>query len=122
MSSTRDFGNGNYALRTIAVKPNGEDGDTAGFGYETLTVSTTALGGTAAVYAPADEDPATVAVISVESNGIRFRYDGGTPTSAIGHALSSGATYELLGADNIANLRMIRSGGADATVHLTYER
>ena len=96
--------------------------DRSGFAYESITVSTSAVGPTEATYAPADESPATAVIISVETNGIRFRYDGGEPTSSIGHALASGATYELPGAVNVSQLRMIRSGGADATVHLTYER
>jgi hypothetical protein len=91
------------------------------FAFETLTVSTTALGGTVATFAPDGELPAQSVLISVETNTIRFRYDGGDPSAALGHALAAGASYLLQGAENIANLKMIRAS-ADATVMLTYER
>jgi hypothetical protein len=111
-----------YGTPVTILNASGNDANTSGFGYESLTVSTAAVGPTVSVYAPTGEDPAEAVLISVESNGIRFRYDGGEPTSSEGHALAAGTTYLLAGVTNVAQLRLIRSGGADATVHLTYER
>jgi|SRR5581483_7457631 len=95
---------------------------TTAFGYETLTVSTTALGPTSSVYAPSGQTPASVALIAVSAQGVNLRYDGGDPTATIGIPLAAGATFLVLGVANVAQIRLIRNGGADATVHLTYER
>lgn len=95
-------------------------GNYVGFGYEALTVSTTALALTAAEYVSGDRK-AQVAHITVESNPINYTYEGTTPTSTVGHNLVAGSTLTLAGYANIVAFRMIRSGGADATVKITYE-
>jgi hypothetical protein len=91
-----------------------------GFGYEVQTVSTTALALTASEYVSGDRK-AQVAHITVETNPINYTYEGTTPTAAVGHNLIAGSTLTLAGYANIVAFRMIRSGGADATVKITYE-
>jgi hypothetical protein len=91
-----------------------------GFGYESLTVSTAVVPLTASEYISGDKK-AQVAHITVESNPINYTYEGTTPSSTVGHNLPAGSTLTLTGHANIVAFRMIRSGGADATVKITYE-
>lgn len=95
-------------------------GNYTAFGYEALTVSTTALALSASEYISGDRK-AQVAHITVESNPVNYTYEGTTPTSSVGHNLTAGSTLTLSGYANIAAFRVIRSGGADATVKITYE-
>ena len=95
-------------------------GNHPAFAYEVFTVSTTALILTAATYAPGDRKAQT-AYITVESNGVNFTYEGTTPTSSVGHNVAAGGSVTISGYKNIQNFKMIRSGGADATVKVTYE-
>lgn len=103
--------------------------------FETLTVSNTALGITAAKLVVTNtanaynESTAYVEVkrldeafFTVETNPCRFRIDGTNPTAAIGHLLNVGDTLVISGYSNLANLKFIRSGAADATIQATYYR
>jgi len=85
------------------------------FADETITVSTTAVGFTQATYADAK------AASMVTAGGpIRIRLSGSLPTSTIGYEAADGSSVDVEGAGDIANFRMIRSGGADVTVFVTY--
>lgn len=95
-------------------------GNYTGFAYEALTVTTAVKTPTAATIVSGDKK-ARVAYITVESNPINFTYDGTTPSATVGHNLTAGSTLILTGYANIAALKMYRSGGADATVKITYE-
>lgn len=92
------------------------------FAGEQLTISTVALGGTAAVYAPAAQHQADEAYVTVEGQPIRWRTDGTDPTAAIGNLATAGTNFTVRGAAAVAKLRMIRQGGVDATVFITYSR
>lgn len=96
------------------------------FNHEAVTVSTVAIGGTAATLAPTDGTRAAkAAVISVDTNPIRYRMDGqAAVTNTTGHYVAAGTTFTIFGGKNISNLRMIRdsTAGADATVRITYLR
>ena len=87
------------------------------FSYQTVTVSTTAVGVTAVVNAKV----AHRAVITVETAQIRFRYDGTAPSSSVGHILNAGDRIILEGRNNIGNFLAIRTGGTDATIQVTLE-
>jgi len=90
--------------------------------YEKITVSSTALGATSTIYTKdaggGKVIHASKAFISVETESIRIRWDGGTPTSALGHLLVAGDSIEIEGRANIRQLRMIRITN-DAAVHVT---
>lgn len=62
---------------------------------------------------------ATAADVEVGSNGIIYTLDGSTPTATNGMTLVS-AKLTLAGYQKVKALKMIRSGGSDATVNLTY--
>lgn len=82
-------------------------------GFQQLTVSTSALGLTV----PAG---ATRALIRVSgANGVSWRDDGTVPTAAIGQPLASTDPF-LLYDGELSKIQFIRSGGADATLNVSY--
>lgn len=101
---------------------------TAPFGHEKLTVSTTAVGFTAAelkvATAGLSTDVAVEALVSTEDAPIRFTLDGTTPVDAsdTGHILATGDSMILSGTDALTKFRAVRNGGSDAVVNVTYFR
>lgn len=91
-------------------------------GFDTQTISTTALGITAAkllIYQTGGFNKRPVkAFLTVETNSIRVRWDGTDPTASVGHLLTAGSSITLIGEGNVSKLKMIRSS-ADATVMIT---
>jgi hypothetical protein len=90
------------------------------YAFESITVSTVAIGGTSATYAPEPSTAPTMAIVSVESNPIRFRIDGTNPTSSVGHAAVDTNYIQLCGTKDVTSFRAIRSGASDATIRVTY--
>jgi hypothetical protein len=95
---------------------------TDAFAGEAITVANTAIGPTSATFAPSGEAPAQRAVVTVETASLRYRYDGTAPTASVGHLALPGEVIVVDGVDNVAKLRMIRTGSTSAVVHVTYER
>lgn len=91
------------------------------FAYESITVSSASIGFTSATYAPAGQTAASVALVTTETNPIRFRSDGTAPTSSEGHLAAASSQIEVCGAAAVANFRMIRTG-SDATAKVTFFR
>ncbi len=87
--------------------------DIAWTGFESLTVSTTALQITEALR---DND---AAFITVESQIVRYRIDGGTPTASVGIRLLVNDILKLKGKGELENFRVIRQDGIDATLRVT---
>ena len=84
--------------------------------FEQLTVSTSAIGLTAAKFKGAQ-----VAVISLAAtNGISFREDGTAPTASVGMLVAGGTNGIICGGAAIAHIQFIRSGGTDAVMSVTY--
>jgi len=95
--------------------------------FESVTVSTTAVGLTETKYKKAMESAGALlgaksAFITVEDNPIRFSVMAGvTPTASTnGHEMGAGTSFELHGATQMANFKAIRTGGADGVLHITY--
>lgn len=61
------------------------------------------------------------AVITVRTSQINIRYDGTSPTVAIGHLFLVGDVFEILGNNNIERLEIIRNGATDADITVTLE-
>lgn len=98
---------------------------TEAYAYESITVSTAAIGLTSTKIVPTAGSlrPAFEAYITVEpTNGLRYRLDGTDPTSSEGHALAGGGSMTITGTKNLQKLRLIRSGATDAVVKVTYFR
>ena len=94
--------------------PSGDDNyDPIGFGSITFD-------NVRAVRSPLPESTYYV-FITVEANRIRFRYDGGNPTSVEGHLLEAGDSLGLKNNKSIKNLKVIAVHG-QATINATYSK
>ena len=96
---------------------------TQAYDYEAITVSTASIGCTAAKlsYTPTlgNIRKAEEILATVETDSVRYRFDGGTPTAAIGHLAGPGTVISVKGSGNIERFRMIRVT-TDASVKVTY--
>ncbi len=92
--------------------------------YEVLTVGATPLGFSISKYNPTSGPYAKMyaqaVLISVEDADVRFRLDGGTPTSTEGHQMSNGDNLILTGTQAIKQFRAAKAGDASATLRVTY--
>ena len=111
------------------------NGDPPAFNYESLTVSNTPKALTASEYNTAiSKDggnatnaftPATVtkharmALVTVETDAVRFTVDGTTVSATVGHKLDAGDSLTIYGYQNIQKARFHRVT-SDATIHVTY--
>lgn len=57
--------------------------------------------------------------ITIENNDIRFRIDGGTPTSSVGHLAAENRELYFEDPESIRNFSCIGSGGT-AILNVTY--
>lgn len=96
---------------------------TVGYAFESLTVADSVQVLTPATYKDsATSGGASEAFISNDGAEIRFRYDGGTPTSTVGHILADGGILVLKGQNQMSQFKCIRTGGVSSTISVTYER
>lgn len=91
------------------------------YDFESITVSSTALGFTAAKITPVGTLPAIFASCTLETNSIRFREDGLDPSATVGQLIAAGNTIEVCGQQNINTVRFIRVS-ADGTLQCHYYR
>src|SRR5687767_14262701 len=100
----------------VAVKEHVSVPSQGAFSSEVITVGTSVVAPTPSAYAPLGEIPARSCTIFLEegaggsdTDAIRIRYDGIDPTPTSGAKIPvSFGYFRLEGANNIANLRMIR--------------
>ena len=90
--------------------------------FETIVVTNAVKKLTQATYEDSDGNSAMRAVITVEDAPIRYRYDGGDPTAALGHRLNPMDALVLTGGTNIRNFRVIRIGATNGEINISYER
>lgn len=81
---------------------------------ESLTVSTTSLPLTASI-----AEAYNYALITVETDAVRFWLDGSAPTASVGHLLNVGDSVLLEGRAEVDRFRVIRVT-ADATLRVSY--
>jgi hypothetical protein len=89
------------------------------FDYESITVSTTAVGLTASKfnsYAAYE----IKAYMTLETAQIRWRLDGTNPTSSEGHLLEVGTNLTVEGYKNLSQFKAIRTGTTDGVLKVTY--
>lgn len=96
---------------------------TIAFAYDVDTLST-AVQTLAEIGAltQAQVDQAHKARITCNSNAINYTYNGTDPTTTQGHTIPTNGTVEIVGNQNIRNVKLIRSGGSNATVAVTLEK
>lgn len=96
---------------------------TQAYGYEAVTVSNTAIGCTASkLYNTPTEGAIRKAHeihVTIETDSVRYRFDGSNPTSTVGHLATPGTVIAIKGPHNIARFLMIRVTG-DASAKITY--
>lgn len=92
------------------------------FAFEQVTVSTASIGFTAATFAPSGQTPADFAVVSVESQAIRYRDDGVAPSTTVGHVVAAASSFTVCGLNSIRIVRFIRDDASDATLDVSYYR
>lgn len=113
---------------STAAVPTGIDA----FAFETITVSTVAIGFTNATISPTNAPSAKAAFCTIEAASaqtIRYRYDGTAPTASVGHyalaavvGTAAPQTLSLQGINNLLRFRAIRQGATDVTLRCTYLR
>lgn len=96
------------------------------YSHITTTIDGTARAFTQGHIQPDDADSKTWAqraYITIDGGGIRFTYDGTTPTTTIGHNFTQGdAPREILLHRNIDRFQAIANGGTAVQLHVTLER
>ena len=89
--------------------------------FETLTISSTAIGLTPNIYSKNNGlEMCNKATILVEDANIRYRVDGGNPTSTLGLLANNGDVISLIGRSELKLFRAIREAAADATITCDY--
>lgn len=83
--------------------------------YESLAVSTTAVGFTAATYSGAD-----FAHVQVEGAPVRVRLDNTAPTSAVGTRLEPGDIIKLESREEVVRFKAISADGVAATLNAQF--
>lgn len=111
---------------------NAIEGETNGHAFESVTVTTSAVktltsGNYVARSAFGSRGGGTVALFcTVETDSIRFTYDGTTVTRSLGHPVSAStstfASFVVYGYDNVRSLKMIGAGTTSAVVQCTFEK
>jgi hypothetical protein len=89
--------------------------------FEQITVSSTAVGFTAAVAYPSGGPQADMAQITLETNAARYRDDGTDPSATVGYPIAVGTPYIVCGTPSIKAARFIRQS-ADGTLNVLYYR
>lgn len=92
-----------------------EAGPLQAYAFETITVSTTAVGFTAATR---DASTPKMAKVTIRAATIRYR-DSGTPTATSGHPTYVGDVLYVCG-PSLDTFRMIRQDSTDAAADVTY--
>ena len=87
---------------------------------EILTVSTTVTQLSEGHYKTAGGEKATKALIQVQGAGIRYWSDGRNPTTDQGIIINALGTITLDSYNEIKMFRVIRDGGSDATLAVSY--
>lgn len=92
--------------------------------FEQLTISSVAVTPTSSkllvTLANGRTKSAARAFITVETAGMRLRFDGVAPTTSVGHLIAAGDYITIDGVENVSNIKMIRATGSDSTVNVTY--
>lgn len=89
-----------------------------GFDYkakETLTVSNSSVGFTAATIARNDH-----ALITCEDATVRYWLNGDAPSATVGHILEEGAALLIHRRVTLHNVRFFRRDGIDATLQASF--
>lgn len=92
---------------------------TKAFAYEEVTVDSGTVVSTltAATFSGGNE-----AFITVEGGSMRYRIDGGDPSTIVGHLLSAGDNLRLRDIGEMNNFKAVKSGDLAGTLRVTYSK
>ena len=107
-------------MPTYAQQNECGTGPSVPFASETITVSTTAIGFTLATYAPTG-GPVTAnqALVFVNTNNLRARFDGVAPTTSVGAIMAAGQFF-LVCSLSLNRTQFIRDDASDVEVFVVY--
>ncbi len=88
-----------------------------GSDFEQLTIGNTVNG---IALTKAKLGSCNKAIVTVEAASLRYRVDGGFPTSTVGHIAYVGDIIELESSSEMTNFRAIREGSVDSKITVTY--
>ena len=91
------------------------------YAYEAITVAGVAIGFTASKLAVAGKAKAIRTWITVEGADIRYRLDGGNPTTTVGHQVLADGVIEIEGQTNLERFLAIAVSGS-ASIKVSYAR
>jgi hypothetical protein len=103
----------NGALDALTFETLTVDATVGGVGFTTTKLRSLITGTTATMNA-------VEALLTVETNPMRFTLDGTAPTTTVGHLLNPGDSLVVSGIGNLKRFKAIRTGAASATVAVTY--
>lgn len=83
--------------------------------FESITVSSVVIALTAAKYGKSGVNSI---LVTVETASVRFRVDGGDPSSAVGHLIDTGG--KLLFSGDLSKVKFIRAAASDALIQVSY--
>lgn len=83
-------------------------------GYGQVTVSTTA------VSLPSIPAKASYAIVNISDQPVRYRDDGTAPTASVGMPVAATDEIVLVSPKQIEDFLVIRSGGTDAELNVSY--
>src|SRR3990167_2991945 len=89
------------------------------FAYESITVDSE-VRSLSSVYTDDDGNIAVKANITIETAQIRWRIDGGSPTSSEGHLSNPTDTILLHNSSDIKNFKATRVSSTNATIRVSY--
>jgi hypothetical protein len=84
--------------------------------FETITFSDTATGFTSTTIRPSGDNPMTQCVGKLETAQIRFRFDGTSPTSAVGSLADIGDVVTVSGLAYLSQFKGIRTGDTSGVI------
>lgn len=84
--------------------------------YEAITVSTVAIGFTAALI----RGSVVGAFVTLETGQVRFRMDGVDPSSTTGHLLEIGQSLTLKSRAAVEKIKFIKTGDISGALKVTY--
>ena len=89
------------------------------FAYESITVDSE-VRSLSSVYTDDDGNIAVKAIITIETAQIRWRIDGGSPTSSEGHLSNPTDIILLHNSSDIKNFKATRVSATNATIRISY--
>jgi hypothetical protein len=92
-----------------------------GYAFETITVSTAAIGFTHAKWGVGQHEHVR-AVVTNAGGVVRYRYDGSDPSATVGHLFGHGDMLIVESSVNFVQFKAIAAGTNAGILSVTYER